>query len=536
MDEEFKSQILEFERYVDQILVSHEIFQCNPFECIELVGGIVEEAWLNRIYEWFGGLNILVPLLLLNKSDSTKRPTIEIAAKALDLAQDYYHLRDYFYYTYNLPKAISWRFGSEDYVEIEINDKYLPLQLFLELNNSFLGSRELYSDYKLGKKIESLVDEVDDEFSPSQQVFQAYEMCVKEAEIKLAHDFYYSFLPDGLVFDSYSVEQFHKVYTHVAARARLRRYFLEKRVKKRLSSFPNYVRLPKNDFVESLMEATNLDWSTVVKVLNDMTLDEFKIGKNQSISSFPLIYSPKGDFYYLFPNIVCFSNCFNSLRKLWALKDPGKYGEKIAQYVNASFVRHVSKLLRDSGFNHVISDVQLKRNFADLPDIDILAFWKEPSFGYVVFACELKSTIPETFGKDYIASVGHKGHLTEALTQIRKLHGFFLDGKEFLELLKKSLPEDLFEYGLYGLVFLVITSHNIGVFVASKEARVIDHETLRHILRSSRGDILHLLKLLDKKEFNKICGRCYKILRKETRFGKFRVSIPMVGLSRLLQF
>jgi len=62
MEEEIKSQILKFERYVDQILVSQEIFQYDPFECIELVGGIVEEVWLSHIYEWFGGLNILVPL------------------------------------------------------------------------------------------------------------------------------------------------------------------------------------------------------------------------------------------------------------------------------------------------------------------------------------------------------------------------------------------------------------------------------------------------------------------------------------------
>ena len=528
-----KFLLVELEKYADQMLVSHEIFQYDPFDCIELAGGIVEEAWQNHIYEWFGGLEILIPLLLLNKSGSTRQPTIEIVAKALDLAQDYYHLRDYFYYTYNLPNAISWNFNSENQVKIEINDKSLPLQLFLELNNSFLGSKELYSDYELGKKIESLDNEVDDEFSPSQQVFQAYDICVKEAEIKLAHDFYYSFLPDDLVFDSYSIGQFYKVYTHIAARARLRRYFLEKRVRKRLSSFPNYIRPSKNDFVESLMEATNLGRSVVVEVLNDMTLDEFKIAKNQSISSFPLIFNLKDDFYYLFPNIICFSNCFNSLRKLWALKDPAKYGEKIAPHVNANFVRYVSKLLTDSGFSYVMSDIELKRDFVDLSDIDILAFCREHGFGYVVLACELKSVIPETFGKDYVSSVGPKGYLTKALSQVRKIHGF-LDGKEFLKLVKKTLPKELFEYGLYGLIFLVITSHNIGVFVATDEAKVIDHQTLRYVLRSSRGDILHLLKLLDKKEFGQVCSQCYKILRKEAQFGRFQISIPMVGLTKLL--
>ena len=358
-------------------------------------------------------------------------------------------------------------------------------------------------------------------------------MCVKEAEIKLENYFYYSFLPDDVMFDSYSIEQFRKVYTHVVARSLLRRYFLEKRARKGLSSFPNYIRPSRKDFVESLVEATNLDKSTVIEVLNDMTLDKFKIAKNQSISSFPLIYNPKGDFYYLFPSIICFSNCFNSLRKLWALKDPSRYGQKIASHVNANFVRHISKLLADSGFSYVVSDIALKENFIDLSDIDILAFWKEQGFGYVVFACELKSTIPETFAKDYVSSVGPKGYLTKALSQIRKIHRF-LDGKRFLELLKKYLPEELFEYGLYGLVFIVITSHNIGVFVATDEAKVIDHQTFRYILRSSRGDILRLLKLLEKKEFNKICKRCYKILRKETQFGKFKISIPMVGLTRLL--
>jgi len=534
MNEECKSQIRTFEDYVDQVLLSLEIFQYDPFECIELVGGIVEEAWLRHIPEWFGGLNILIPLLLRNKSGSLKDPSIELASKALDLAQDYYHLRDYFYYTYNIPGAIEWKFDSENRVQIEIVDKSLPLQLFLELNNQILESIELFGDFKLGKEIKSLVEDVQDEFSPSTEVFRAYEKCVKEAQLKLPNYSYYSFLPETLVFDSYSVGQFREVYTHVVARSLLRRYFLEKRMKRGLSGFPNYLRIDRKEFVDSVSEATHLDQSIVGKVLDDVALDDFKIAKKQSISSFPLVHNSQGDFYYLFPNIVCFSNCFSSLRKLWALKDPAKYGERVAPIVSARFVRYVSKMFENYGFNYVVSDVSLKTNSAELSDIDILAFWKEKDFGYVVFACELKNPIPETFGKDYVSSVGPNGHLTKALGQVRKIHKF-LDGTEFLELLNKWLPRELFEYGLYGLNFLVITSHNVGVFVAQDEAKIIDHRTLRYVLRSSNGDILHLLQLLNKEKFHEICGRYYKILRRKTQFGKFKIDMPLVGLTRVLK-
>ena len=222
------------------------------------------------------------------------------------------------------------------------------------------------------------------------------------------------------------------------------------------------------------------------------------------------------------------------MRKLWALKDPAKYGDKVAPVVSAGFVRHVSKMFVDSGFSHVISDVRLKRDFVDLSDIDILAFWKEHGFGYVVFACELKNPIPEIFGKDYVSSVGPKGYLTKALDQIRKIHSL-LDGHRFLDLLKKSLPQELFEYELYALIFLVITSHNVGVFVARDDAKIIDHQTLSYILQSSKGDILYLLRLLDKEKFNQTCSRCYKILRRKTQFGKFKISMPLVGLVRVLK-
>jgi len=59
---------------------------------------------------------ILIPLLLVNKSSSFKEPSIEIVSKALEFAQDYYHLRDYFYYTYNIPGAIGWKFALDNYV------------------------------------------------------------------------------------------------------------------------------------------------------------------------------------------------------------------------------------------------------------------------------------------------------------------------------------------------------------------------------------------------------------------------------------
>jgi hypothetical protein len=80
----------------------------------------------------------------------------------------------------------------------------------------------------------------------------------------------------------------------------------------------------------------------------------------------------------------------------------------------------------------------------------------------------------------------------------------------------------------------VITSHNVGVFVGTNQVRIIDHQTLSNILRSSRGDILYVLETLDRKEFEKTCGNCYKILRKESNFGELQVSIPMVGLTKLL--
>lgn len=537
MKKKLFSKIRAFEKHVDNFLLAQELFQYDRFECIEMVGGIVEEAWLNRILTWYGGLNILVPLLLSNRAGFKKDPPLELVAETLELAQDYYHLRDYFYYTYNVPRAVKWKFDSRNNVKISIIDDSLPLQLFLELNNFFLGSTEICSQtgHKLGKEIETLVEKVEDEFSFSPEIYEAYKKCIEEAEVMCEHRFRDSFLSDDIVFESYSVREFHKVYIQIVARSLLRRYFLRKYERKGLFHFPNLLTLERKDFIESLSEATDLRKDTIGEVLKDLTLDDFKIRRKQSISSFPLIYNPQKNSYYLFPHIVCSSDCFRSLRKFWALKDPAKYGERIAPVVDAGLVKHISKMFTDSGFNPVIRGITLKNNSTNPPDIDILAFWKEKDFGFVVFACELKSSIPESFGKDYVSSIGPKGYLTKALEQIDRIHSF-LDGEQFVKLLKKSLSPQSFQYGLYALNFLIITPHNIGVFVAKDEARVIDHQTLRYILQSSKGDILHLLQSLDQEKFKQACSSCYRVFYKKSQIGKYTIHLPLVGLTRILKF
>jgi hypothetical protein len=534
MSEVPKSKIMEIEKIVDSVIQKNEIFKYNPYDCIELALGLVDKAWSMHLYYWYGGLEILVPLLLQNDTNSKTEPPLEKVAEALELAQNYYFLRDYFYYSYNLQDAIKWDFETKNKIRIEINDSSLPLQLFLELNNSFLGSRDFFLNpkfKKIEKRTKTLVNSVENEFSLSPNISQAYSLCFEEAKCRVDNQLLESFLSPNNSFDLYTVAQFKEVYTHVLARFILRRYFLEKRERKGEFVFPSCIIPNRNEFTDALAEATNINKETVQIILADMTLDKFKISKQQSISLFPLIHNPYEDLYYVFPNIVCFSHCFNGLRRLWASKDPANYGEKIAPYVNDNFMKYISNLFKEKGFVFVISGLELKKQSASLTDIDVLALWDEPHFGYIVFACELKSTIPEYFGKNYVSGVGPKGYLTKAVSQIETIHSY-LGGKEFANLIKKYLPKHLFKYGLYALNFLVITSHNTGVFVATDKVKVIDFETLSQILKFSNGDILHLLKLLDRKNMEKICTKNYRILTHESHFGELDIQIPLVGLAQ----
>ena len=118
--------------------------------------------------------------------------------------------------------SIKWHFDKDHKIRIELLDESYRLQKFLELNNYFLKSKEVFSGFRdQVKKIKQSVEQTKEEFSESSTIDFAYKGCLREAELKLSN--YHSFLTDNTELDGYSVGQFRNVYTYILARAVLKK-------------------------------------------------------------------------------------------------------------------------------------------------------------------------------------------------------------------------------------------------------------------------------------------------------------------------
>jgi hypothetical protein len=502
----------------------------NRFESVEAVGVAYEMALHSGRLIWGGAIDVLIPKLFTNSKGSKHGVPGNAVISALEFAQHYYFLRDYFYFAYNVPRSVEWLFPQRDKIQINLLDDTFQLQKFLELNNWFLKSIRAFSDFKADEsKIKEYVEQIQEEFVESEKLELAYEGCLREAELKLQN--YQNFLLDNIVFDHYSVAQFKAVYKHILARALLRRYFVQKYEKHGVQKHGWILAPRRKQLIEALAEATSVSSSVIEKILADLTLDKLKIARGEGVTSFPLIYVPIEDFYYLFPNCVCFCDCFVSLRRAWALRDPKRYGKVVANIVGDELAKRVEHIFRTHGFVHVKRNVSLREFGERLPDVDVLSVWEELGFGHVVFLCETKNAIPEKFGKDFVRSISSKGYLTKAAKQNRDTRKA-LSGKNFYRLLKKNFGTAL-GFGTYALYFLNITSQNVGVFFW--EGTTIDYESFESILDSSKGDILHVMQGLKRNRMIKACKKCSKIHYNKAKIGPHEVSFPVIEFASMLQ-
>lgn len=524
-------KIKSFENCLDEEFEKLMVFQYNRFECIEAVGVIHEIALHKGLLRWSGAIDVLIPKLLTNIKGTKRELPADAAIRALEFSQNYYFLRDYFFFTYNLPGTMKWTFP-EKAVNIKLLDDTFQLQKFLEMNHWFTMSQKAFVGFdEIKRHIKDNVDQTTQEFVESDSLKKAFEGCIKEAEIKL--NTYPNFLDDDFVFDSYSIGDFKAVYKVVLARALLRRYFVQKYEKNNVANHGWILAPKKEELVKGIVEFTEISEEKVSAILNDLTLDTQKTKKGHGISSFPLIFDSDENCYLLFPNSVCLCECYDSLRRAWAMRNPELYGARVANAVGDAMATRIESIFKANGFTYVKRNIDLRQFGERLPDIDVLALRKESGFGYVLFLCETKNTLPEQFGKDFVRSISSTGFVTEAKKQVEDICEA-LKGTNFIDLLKKSFPDKKWEYGLYALYSLIITSQNNGVFVKGKT--ILDLDTFDQIVSSSKGDILLVVSRIKQDELLRACKKCSKIVYETTQIGEYSITFPVIGFKKILRF
>jgi len=233
-DIKIKEKMKQFETYLDVEFEKLDIMNYDRFDSIEMVGNIYEMAILMKRSVWYGGMDIIISRLFTNKKGKKSGVPVESAGLALEAAQNYYYLRDYFWYAYNIPNSVEWKIDEKN-ISIKLLDDSFQLQHFLILNNYFLKSIEVFSDYTENETIRSLVNNCKEEFKQSKEIEKAFDLCLKEADLKIKN--YEGFLTEDIEFHGYSVKQFKSVYRFILARALLARYFNEKYFSRQRSSF-----------------------------------------------------------------------------------------------------------------------------------------------------------------------------------------------------------------------------------------------------------------------------------------------------------
>lgn len=140
-----------------------------------------------------------------------------------------------------------------------------------------------------------------------------------------------------------------------------------------------------------------------------------------------------------------------------------------------------------------MSEVSLGAIDPRLPDIDLLVVAEEPTLGFVLLVCEVKSPLPPLWAKDQLRVLA-KDSVSKAFRQAEVI-GEFLRKPQGIEFLRSVLPEgglEHFDEFVTVIEQLIITSDNAGMFFGHEKTPIINFRTLERLLERSDGDILHI--------------------------------------------
>jgi hypothetical protein len=170
-----------------------------------------------------------------------------------------------------------------------------------------------------------------------------------------------------------------------------------------------------------------------------------------------------------------------------------------------------------------------------LPNIDLLVISDEPTLGYVVFVCEVKSPVPPGWAKDYLRAL-NKDNVSKAFHQVKMVTDF-LGTSSGVEFLRRQLPAEgpsHFDGFVVAIFALIVTSSNAGMFFADRNQAIIDFRTLERLLRRSDGDVQYIMNIL--RHFAAKVDETLKITTVKHPVGKLIVRYEAVTSGPLLDF
>ncbi|MER8600509.1 hypothetical protein NKH09_21865 [Mesorhizobium sp. M1339] len=490
MSSELKKQLQDFERQLDAALdalpsrrwastsalrVASELYEIGAFK-----NGVDGADYVDR------GYSILASQFAAGtdgyRAHIAREADVRQTMDDLAFASHYYMIREYLYYSYNVPGSMSWSF-QDGRVEIQFADKSIPRQFFTVHNDQLLGSQHHFRDFNHSEEIMRLLkDEPEGVVTPN--VEAANPLMQAEVDLKLAA--YFSLIPPDSQIDlgRYTYEQFFNVYRMLLTKALYHRYLARAR------DAVGAIYMPEKDLLDGIREELGIEPDTAQRILKDLVYDRDATAQRVDASYFSLMREgePGGQIVMRPHHFVIAEGLVNMLRVI-AQRRPNTFLEQVSNEIGSAFVRRIKAAWEAEHFI-CHTEVSLREFDATLPDIDLLVISVEPTLGYVTFVCELKCPVPPRWAKDQL-KVLNKDSVSKAFRQVEVLRRFIRteDGIRFLARMLPKEGHPNFEGFVVTLDHLVITSDNAGMFFGAESTKVINFRTLERLLRRSDGDM-----------------------------------------------
>lgn len=461
------------------------------------------------------------------QADITREADIKQLAEDLLFASHYYMIREYLYYSYNVPGSMSWSFD-EGRVEIKFADRSIPRQFFTVHNDHVLGSLHHFRDFEHSAEIMRLLENEPEGVVTAN--FEAADPLMQiEADLKLAAYFSLIAADSQIDLGGYSYGQFLGVYRMLLIKALYHRYLA------RVQHAVGAIYMPEEQLLDGISVDLGIPPDIGRRILKDMVCDRDAASDRVDAAYFSLMREGEPDGRIVMrPNHFATAEGLVSMLRVIAQRRPRAFLDQVSNEIGHSFVRRVKAAWEAEGFT-CLSEVSLRDFDRTLPDIDLLVISCEPTLGYVIYVCELKCPVPPRWAKDQLKAL-NKDSVSKAFRQVEVLQRF-LSTEAGMNLIARVLPKEghpHFEGFVVLVDYLIITSDNAGMFFGAETTKVINFRTLERLLRRSDGDMALIQHVLA--TYPKHADEALTTTMVEFQLGPLTVAYEAVTGSPLLEF
>jgi hypothetical protein len=525
-----KEKLQQFEKLLDAELANRGMYSFDSNQALMLACNVAESAAAHGDFHGISralhsGIETYAPYFTSGKSGA--EPDMELLVEDLIFGAHYHYLRDLLYYSYNSPGSFIWTFSDRE-VQIHFSDRTIPRQFFTTFNEWCLLSLKIFDAPSSNDELTNLLKQTS-EFEVSKIHDAIAPLIEKQVDLKLSA--YFSILDSDLEIDlgGYSYRQFIAVYRVLLTKALYHRYH------SKANEVYGCVFMDYAELLDGVVEETGFRADCVGKALKDLIYDATAVTGRTDPSYFSLIREGAAPHRVIMrPFDFSMSEGLVQLLRVVAHRRPNDFLSNVSNILGTKFVQRVEAAFEAQGFT-CRSEVSLSAIDPKLPDIDLLVICEEPTLGFVLFVCEVKSPLPPRWAKDQLKVLA-RDSVSKAFQQVEALTKFMRQ-PEGIEFIRSILPNEGIEHFDDFVVVvktLVITSDNAGMFFGQEETPVVNFRTLERLLERSDGDVHHILTCI--RTYNEGADQNTQTAITTIKLGDLSVSFEGITPTAIMDF